>query len=205
MHIYKFTAPLLPPSYPQLNSSGSMNSSPEHSHQSSFCGIGCAMVISFGILLLIIIIIFASYICTHGIQDPSRLTPSNEGSSITDQGSVAINPGLDEATLASYPKLLCSQEKSQQKVNHSLDSCCSICLGDYIDSDVLRLLPHCGHTFHLNCVDCWLRLNHTCPICRNLPVPTFSIPLAEVAPLATYRYWFKDWMYFFSLFERAGS
>lgn len=95
---------------------------------------------SFGILLLIIIIIFASYICTHGIQDPSRLTPSNEGSSITDQGSVAINPGLDEATLASYPKLLYSQEKSQQKVNHSLDSCCSICLEDYIDSDVLRLL-----------------------------------------------------------------
>ncbi|KAJ6433075.1 hypothetical protein OIU84_020162 [Salix udensis] len=64
-------------------------------------------------------------------------------------------------------------------------------LGDYKDSDVLRLLPDCGHVFHLKCVDCWIRRHPTCPICRNscssMPTP-LSTPLAEVAPLAVSRH-----------------
>jgi len=83
-------------------------------------------------------------------NNPSIHTPSNDSSSITDRGSFAIELGLDEATLASYPKLLYPQAKLQSKANHSLASCCSICLGDYEDSDMLRLLPDCGLTFISN-------------------------------------------------------
>ncbi|KAJ6690628.1 hypothetical protein OIU85_006839 [Salix viminalis] len=42
---------------------------------------------------------------------------------------------------------------------------------DYKDSDLLRLLPECGHFFHAQCIDLWLKLHPTCPICRNSPVP----------------------------------
>lgn len=42
---------------------------------------------------------------------------------------------------------------------------CTICLGDYEDKEILRLLP-CGHCFHAECVDAWLQINRVCPICK---------------------------------------
>ncbi|KAE9619229.1 putative chromatin regulator PHD family [Lupinus albus] len=66
----------------------------------------------------------------------------------------------------SFPKLLYS-EVVQNKGGSNIYSSCSICLGDYKESDMLRLLPGCGHLYHLNCVNPWLRLHSTCPICRK--------------------------------------
>ncbi|KAL6336140.1 hypothetical protein AAG906_011022 [Vitis piasezkii] len=97
-----------------------------------------------------------------------------------------VDVGLDEATILSYPKMVYSEAKLQHK--DSTATCCSICLADYKGSDMLRLLPDCGHLFHLKCVDPWLRLHPTCPVCRTSPMPTpLSTPLAEVVPLATRR------------------
>ncbi|KAB1206872.1 RING-H2 finger protein ATL70 [Morella rubra] len=79
-----------------------------------------------------------------------------------------MEQGIDEATLRNYPKLIYAQAKLHQ--GNSTASSCSICLADYKDTDVLRLLPHCGHIFHLKCVDSWLRLHATCPVCRNSPL-----------------------------------
>ena len=44
---------------------------------------------------------------------------------------------------------------------------CSICLNSYEEDETLRLLP-CDkrHHFHKDCVDEWLVVNATCPICR---------------------------------------
>uniref|UniRef100_A0A6T6C4K2 RING-type E3 ubiquitin transferase n=1 Tax=Compsopogon caeruleus TaxID=31354 RepID=A0A6T6C4K2_9RHOD len=42
---------------------------------------------------------------------------------------------------------------------------CPICMESYVASEELRLLP-CLHGFHVNCVDSWLRLKGTCPVCR---------------------------------------
>ncbi|XP_004510868.1 RING-H2 finger protein ATL54-like [Cicer arietinum] len=43
---------------------------------------------------------------------------------------------------------------------------CVICLGDYKEKEILRIIPYCGHTFHLYCIDMWLRKQSTCPVCR---------------------------------------
>ncbi|KAG0264893.1 hypothetical protein BGZ95_003473 [Linnemannia exigua] len=45
-----------------------------------------------------------------------------------------------------------------------ISTSCSICLGEYEDLDELRHLP-CDHYFHQECVDEWLKLKRTCPLC----------------------------------------
>ncbi|KAG6479925.1 hypothetical protein ZIOFF_063401 [Zingiber officinale] len=42
----------------------------------------------------------------------------------------------------------------------------AMCLVDYQEKDVLRILPFCRHTFHVVCVDIWLKQHSTCPACR---------------------------------------
>ncbi|KAM8975839.1 E3 ubiquitin-protein ligase RNF43 [Pelodytes ibericus] len=41
---------------------------------------------------------------------------------------------------------------------------CAICLEEFAEGQDLRILP-CCHEYHLDCVDTWLRQNHTCPLC----------------------------------------
>ncbi|XP_039806024.1 RING-H2 finger protein ATL46-like [Panicum virgatum] len=45
---------------------------------------------------------------------------------------------------------------------------CAVCLCEFDAEDRLRLLPLCGHAFHLNCIDTWLLSNSTCPLCRGV-------------------------------------
>uniref|UniRef100_A0ACD6AG99 Uncharacterized protein n=1 Tax=Avena sativa TaxID=4498 RepID=A0ACD6AG99_AVESA len=43
---------------------------------------------------------------------------------------------------------------------------CAICLADFVEGESVRVLPRCGHGFHVACVDAWLRTHATCPSCR---------------------------------------
>ncbi|KAL5976416.1 hypothetical protein ACLOJK_020747 [Asimina triloba] len=43
---------------------------------------------------------------------------------------------------------------------------CTVCLAEYQEKDVLRVLPYCGHAFHITCIDIWLQQHAVCPICR---------------------------------------
>ncbi|XP_021736799.1 E3 ubiquitin-protein ligase At1g63170-like isoform X2 [Chenopodium quinoa] len=45
------------------------------------------------------------------------------------------------------------------------DALCCICLAAYVDNDELRELP-CTHLFHTECVDKWLKINASCPLCK---------------------------------------
>ncbi|CAN1332949.1 E3 ubiquitin-protein ligase At4g11680 [Linum perenne] len=53
-------------------------------------------------------------------------------------------------------------------IEHALpqeDAECCICLSAYDDGVEIRELP-CAHHFHCSCVDKWLHLNATCPLCK---------------------------------------
>ncbi|XP_016179921.1 RING-H2 finger protein ATL67 [Arachis ipaensis] len=90
--------------------------------------------------------------------------------------------GLDQIVINSYPKF---QFNGNNDVD--VDSVCSICLCEYKDSEMLRMMPECHHCFHVSCLDSWLKLNGSCPVCRNSPMPTpLPTPLQEVVPLSLY-------------------
>ncbi|KZV56552.1 ring finger protein [Dorcoceras hygrometricum] len=44
---------------------------------------------------------------------------------------------------------------------------CAVCLGEFSNSDKLKLLPDCSHAFHIHCIDTWLMSNSACPLCRT--------------------------------------
>jgi hypothetical protein len=46
------------------------------------------------------------------------------------------------------------------------DSSCTICLGEYVEGEMLRTLP-CDHVFHAVCIDRWLLSNKKCVLCQQ--------------------------------------
>ncbi|XP_073168882.1 RING finger protein 215 isoform X4 [Lepidochelys kempii] len=48
---------------------------------------------------------------------------------------------------------------------HDIDSC-AVCLDQFHKNQCLRVLP-CSHEFHRDCVDPWLLLQQTCPLCKH--------------------------------------
>ncbi|GAA0169047.1 hypothetical protein LIER_23611 [Lithospermum erythrorhizon] len=59
------------------------------------------------------------------------------------------------------------------------DAECCICLSAYDDGAELRELP-CGHHFHSTCVDKWLFINATCPLCKYNITQSLSSSSQEV-------------------------
>lgn len=49
--------------------------------------------------------------------------------------------------------------------------CCTICLGDLVAKEEVRVLPKCGHFYHKACIDAWLcRRSTRCPVCRDVVI-----------------------------------
>ena len=43
---------------------------------------------------------------------------------------------------------------------------CSVCGDNMSSAGKVKQLPHCLHRFHPGCIDTWLRISPTCPVCR---------------------------------------
>ncbi|KAD3069061.1 hypothetical protein R6Q59_016952 [Mikania micrantha] len=76
--------------------------------------------------------------------------------------------GLDQVTIESYTKVALGESK---RLPGHEDAACSICLSEYNAKEIVRCIPECRHCFHAECIDEWLKLKGTCPVCRNSPSP----------------------------------
>lgn len=81
------------------------------------------------------------------------------------QSAIATR-GLNKAIIDTYPKTVLGES---QRLPNPNDGTCPICLSDYMPKETLRTIPECNHYFHAECIDEWLKLNATCPLCRNTP------------------------------------
>ncbi|CAL4968680.1 unnamed protein product [Urochloa decumbens] len=68
--------------------------------------------------------------------------------------------GLDEAAIESI-----ALARYRAGGGASSDDC-TVCLAEFRDGELVRLLPKCAHAFHVQCIDTWLRAHVTCPLCR---------------------------------------
>ncbi|XP_010933860.1 E3 ubiquitin-protein ligase At1g12760 isoform X2 [Elaeis guineensis] len=59
----------------------------------------------------------------------------------------------------------CGSDPPIEHVLSGEDAECCICLSAYDDGVELHRLP-CGHQFHCACIDKWLLINATCPLCK---------------------------------------
>nr|XP_043633631.1 RING-H2 finger protein ATL70-like [Erigeron canadensis] len=136
--------------------------------------------VSVALIVLIIIVFYVSYKCRRNIR--FGLPPADPEDDHEDQQPMRLSDGLDEDVLMTFPSYVYSDDMMMMPHNSSShdddtnnthgSGNCSICLADYKPSvDVVRLLPKCDHLFHRKCIDTWLRVHPTCPVCRNSPLP----------------------------------
>ncbi|KAI3764354.1 hypothetical protein L2E82_14361 [Cichorium intybus] len=98
-----------------------------------------------------------------------RITAFNTTTVVPDDGVAPPSVvGLDQATIESYTKVVLGESK--RLPGHD-DAVCTICLSEYHVKDTVRCIPECLHCFHAECIDEWLKMNGTCPVCRNSPSP----------------------------------
>ncbi|WCJ22690.1 RING/U-box superfamily protein [Euphorbia peplus] len=183
-----------PTAIPTLPSSAT----PSAASYLSNIGLGYSIAIALGFLVLLSTILLASYICCRSSRhrppqnDVVLDSPPPEGIILPriifvaeddeDRENGAV--GLDQAVINSYPRF---QFSKNGDLGGNGNTTCSICLCDFKDLEMLRMMPECRHFFHLCCLDAWLKLNGSCPVCRNSPLPTpLSTPLSEVVPLSQY-------------------
>ncbi|XP_073103900.1 RING-H2 finger protein ATL52 [Elaeis guineensis] len=89
--------------------------------------------------------------------------------------------GLDESTIRS---IAVTEYKAGGGILGAAD--CSVCLGEFQDGELVRLLPKCGHAFHVPCIDTWLRAHVNCPLCRaHIVDPAAELVGADPPPPAT--------------------
>ncbi|KAL6177210.1 hypothetical protein ACLB2K_048736 [Fragaria x ananassa] len=73
----------------------------------------------------------------------------------------------------------CGTDSPIEHVLSPEDAECCICLSSYDDGAELRQLP-CGHHFHCSCIDKWLFINATCPLCKYNILKSSSNEQGEV-------------------------
>ncbi|GJN00713.1 hypothetical protein PR202_ga17911 [Eleusine coracana subsp. coracana] len=83
--------------------------------------------------------------------------------------------GVDQAFIDALPVFPYRAVAAARKQSSDGPFDCAVCLCEFEMDDKLRLLPTCGHAFHVPCIDAWLLSHSTCPLCRG------SI-LAECSP-----------------------
>ncbi|XP_009605364.1 putative RING-H2 finger protein ATL21A [Nicotiana tomentosiformis] len=111
------------------------------------------------------------YICFEQSRYSRRAAAAVQN---TAAGTAAVAPqpetttGLDDSTIESYTKVVLGESRRVPGPNHGT---CPICLAEYHPKETVRCIPECEHCFHAECIDEWLKINGTCPVCRNTPPP----------------------------------
>ncbi|KAI3886801.1 hypothetical protein MKW98_017153 [Papaver atlanticum] len=107
----------------------------------------------------------ATYLCYIILKSKCFFSGRSTEATIWSSSSelVTITIGLDCSAVESLPTLVVGESGRLPNPDNNI---CMICLSEYQPKETLKTLPTCNHCFHADCINVWLRLNSTCPICR---------------------------------------
>lgn len=135
---------------------------------------GRAVPLLVGLLLLVVVFVA---LCLYLRWACHRYTPDPEASSSSSSAAAASSmPGLDADAIGRMPVTLYSPPASSPPpagkggcgCEDDQAAQCSICISALVAGEKVKALPPCGHCFHPDCVDAWLRSQPSCPLCRSL-------------------------------------
>ncbi|KAK8944828.1 RING-H2 finger protein ATL16 [Platanthera zijinensis] len=109
------------------------------------------------VFVLFLLCSFAFFLCCwlgeHYHGNEARLSGHRRRASNSPPAS-----GLEAAAVAALPKV---------KIAGGGGEMCAVCLVEYGDKQKVKMIPGCGHVFHSECIDAWLRWRGSCPVCRT--------------------------------------
>ncbi|GKV33639.1 hypothetical protein SLEP1_g42120 [Rubroshorea leprosula] len=146
----------------------SVEDSPTQNHHTSPYVI---VTVSFfaGLFLLVGYYVIASKSCVGWCRSRNNRQPRVDGSDeeFIDENQVdhpiwfITTVGLQQSVINSIT--VCKYKKGEGLIEGTE---CSVCLTEFQEDELLRLLPKCNHAFHISCIDTWLRSHTNCPLCR---------------------------------------
>ncbi|XP_058108125.1 RING-H2 finger protein ATL8-like [Magnolia sinica] len=109
---------------------------------------------------------FIVFVCTRLVCARIQLTAARLSFPIATRSDLSLLErglhGLEPVVVATFP----TKKFSEELFSYGEDTQCAVCLTEYQEKDIMRVLPYCGHAFHVTCIDIWLQQHSTCPICR---------------------------------------
>lgn len=120
--------------------------------------------------VVILAALLCALICVVGLIAVARCAWLRRGNSGNGRspGQPAANKGLKKKILQSLPKYTYDSSTTGAGKKAAVTADCAICLAEYVDGDEIRVLPQCGHGFHVHCIDMWLGSHSSCPSCRQI-------------------------------------
>ncbi|XP_020200344.1 RING-H2 finger protein ATL39 [Aegilops tauschii subsp. strangulata] len=91
------------------------------------------------------------------------------------RGGRAMRHGFPSALLrpadgAALPVVCYADAGAGAKKGQQPEGDCPVCLEAFGDDDGVKVVPACGHVFHAPCIDRWLDVRNSCPVCRCVVV-----------------------------------
>ena len=126
--------------------------------------------------VVILAALLCALICVVGLIAVARCACLRRRRTAIDANNASqalANKGLKKKALQSLPKVTYKLNKDAAVSTNTAKFAtmeCAICLVEFAEGDEIRVLPQCGHGFHVGCVDTWLTSHSSCPSCRQILV-----------------------------------
>ncbi|KAL9271444.1 E3 ubiquitin-protein ligase ATL6-like protein [Drosera capensis] len=123
---------------------------------------------SMGVIIFVVVVVFL-FVGFFSIYVRLCTGPASSSTGASLRGFTTARSrraprGLDPSVLNSFPTFEYGTVKARKIGKGALE--CAVCLTEFDDHEIVRMIPKCDHVFHTDCIDAWLAAHTTCPVCR---------------------------------------